>query len=165
MSHTIDGYSSCTITFPFTWLSISKCPSRWPHVRRSVMSSIALTLGSWVRIPLGVWAYVRDFSVSEKSKLVFVLNELSIMPWRHMGEWRYSSTIVDLDTSPQFFCILVILYRYGPCHEPISIPRSSTQWINSELEQARGPNHYLYLLVSYFQCKFLFVYLHSDSPS
>jgi hypothetical protein len=27
-----------------------------------------------------------------------MLNELSAMPWRHMGEWRYSSTFLDLGT-------------------------------------------------------------------
>jgi hypothetical protein len=33
-----------------------------------------------------------------KGKIVNVLNLLSIMPWRHMGEWRYGSTILDLST-------------------------------------------------------------------
>jgi hypothetical protein len=28
--------------------------------------------------------------------VVLVLNQLSTMPWRHMGKWRNSSTIVDL---------------------------------------------------------------------
>jgi hypothetical protein len=27
-----------------------------------------------------------------------MLNQLSIMPWRHMGEWLYGSTILDLST-------------------------------------------------------------------
>jgi hypothetical protein len=31
-------------------------------------------------------------------KAVLVLNYLSPMPWWHMGEWRYSSTILDLST-------------------------------------------------------------------
>jgi hypothetical protein len=29
-------------------------------------------------------------------KVVLVLNQLSTVPWRHMEEWRYSSTILDL---------------------------------------------------------------------
>jgi hypothetical protein len=33
-----------------------------------------------------------------KSKAVPVFNYLSTMPWRHMGEWRYSSTFLDLGT-------------------------------------------------------------------
>jgi hypothetical protein len=33
-----------------------------------------------------------------KGKVAPVLNYLSTMPWRHMGEWRYSSTILDLGT-------------------------------------------------------------------
>jgi hypothetical protein len=33
-----------------------------------------------------------------KGKAVPVLNYLSAIPWRRMGEWRYSSTILDLDT-------------------------------------------------------------------
>jgi hypothetical protein len=33
-----------------------------------------------------------------RGKLVPVLNELSIIPWSHMEEWRYSSTILDLST-------------------------------------------------------------------
>jgi hypothetical protein len=31
-------------------------------------------------------------------KVVSVLNQLSTMPWRHIGEWRYSSTIPELGT-------------------------------------------------------------------
>jgi hypothetical protein len=31
-------------------------------------------------------------------KVVSLLNYLSTMPWKHMGEWRYSSTFLDLDT-------------------------------------------------------------------
>jgi hypothetical protein len=30
-----------------------------------------------------------------------MLNCLGTMPWRHMEEWRHSSTILDLDTSLQ----------------------------------------------------------------
>jgi hypothetical protein len=33
-----------------------------------------------------------------KGKVVHLLNYSSTMPWRHMGEWRYSSTIFDLGT-------------------------------------------------------------------
>jgi hypothetical protein len=33
-----------------------------------------------------------------KEGKVPVLNYLSITPWRHMGEWRYCSTILDLGT-------------------------------------------------------------------
>jgi hypothetical protein len=32
-----------------------------------------------------------------KGEVLSVLNLLSTMPWRHVGEWRYSSTIFDLD--------------------------------------------------------------------
>jgi hypothetical protein len=34
-----------------------------------------------------------------KGKAVSVLNWLSTLPWRCMGEWRYSSIILELDTS------------------------------------------------------------------
>jgi hypothetical protein len=33
-----------------------------------------------------------------KGKVVPVLNQLSTKPLRHTGEWRYSSTILDLST-------------------------------------------------------------------
>jgi hypothetical protein len=32
-------------------------------------------------------------------KLAFVLNKLSTVPWRPMGEWRYSTNILDLGTT------------------------------------------------------------------
>jgi hypothetical protein len=32
------------------------------------------------------------------SKVVLALKELSMTPWRHVGKWRYSSTIPDLGT-------------------------------------------------------------------
>jgi hypothetical protein len=34
----------------------------------------------------------------KKGKVVPVLNYLSTMPWRHMGKWRYSSTIPNFGT-------------------------------------------------------------------
>jgi hypothetical protein len=33
-----------------------------------------------------------------KGKVVPVLNQFSTMPWRHMGEWRHSSTFLDRGT-------------------------------------------------------------------
>jgi hypothetical protein len=35
---------------------------------------------------------------SKNYKVVSVFNELNTMPWRYVGEWRHSSTILDLDT-------------------------------------------------------------------
>jgi hypothetical protein len=35
-------------------------------------------------------------STCKKGKVILVLNSLSTTPWRHMGEWRYSSTILEL---------------------------------------------------------------------
>jgi hypothetical protein len=50
-----------------------------------------------------IWRFVRGRGVLKfikvKCKIVLVLNQLSTMPWRHMGEWRYSSTTVDLGAS------------------------------------------------------------------
>jgi hypothetical protein len=31
--------------------------------------------------------------------LLFLLNYLSTTPWRHIGKWKYNSTILDLSTS------------------------------------------------------------------
>jgi hypothetical protein len=36
----------------------------------------------------------------KKGKFFPVLNYLSTLPWRYMGKWRYSSTILDLGTWP-----------------------------------------------------------------
>jgi hypothetical protein len=50
-----------------------------------------------------IWAwpdlrtYLSLFLKGKKGKVVPVLNWLSISPWKHMGEWRYSSTVLDLD--------------------------------------------------------------------
>jgi hypothetical protein len=33
-----------------------------------------------------------------KGKAVLELNKLSYMPWRQIGEWRYSSILLDLCT-------------------------------------------------------------------
>jgi hypothetical protein len=48
----------------------------------------------WVRFHLRTYPYI--FLEGKKGKVVPVLNWLSTVPWRHMGEWRYSSTILDL---------------------------------------------------------------------
>jgi hypothetical protein len=39
-----------------------------------------------------------DITYQVKSEVAPVLNTLSTTPWKHMGEWRYSSTILDLRT-------------------------------------------------------------------
>jgi hypothetical protein len=52
------------------------------------------------------WTLIREEGLSRRSlillickgKVVLVLIYLSTMPWRHMGEWRYSSTLLGLGT-------------------------------------------------------------------
>jgi hypothetical protein len=39
-----------------------------------------------------------DIWVKVKGKVVPMLNKLSTMPWRHIGQWRCSSTILNLST-------------------------------------------------------------------
>jgi hypothetical protein len=34
----------------------------------------------------------------KRGKFAPVFNYLSTMPWRHMGEWKYKSTFLDLGT-------------------------------------------------------------------
>jgi hypothetical protein len=38
------------------------------------------------------------YNIKGKGRTVCMLNELSTMPWGRMEEWKYSSTILDLDT-------------------------------------------------------------------
>jgi hypothetical protein len=38
------------------------------------------------------------FVIYWKDEVVSVLKQLCTLPCRHMGEWRYSSTVLDLDT-------------------------------------------------------------------
>jgi hypothetical protein len=55
--------TECTsLPYPYLWFkSRARSRSQWPRGLRRVLSSIALTLGSWVRIPLGAWMRVSVF--------------------------------------------------------------------------------------------------------
>jgi hypothetical protein len=56
-------------------------------------------------------------SLECKKGIVAVLNKLSTMPWRYMGEWRYSSTFLDFGT--RWRCVVSFtprsLYPRGNC--------------------------------------------------
>jgi hypothetical protein len=41
---------------------------------------------------------ISDYSLIVKSKFIRVLNSLNMTPWRRMGEWRFSSSFLDLST-------------------------------------------------------------------
>jgi hypothetical protein len=56
------------------------------------------------------WLDVRSFKVKLFLRLI---NYLSTMPWRHMGEWRYSSIILEVT---------------GQLHAPADLP-PGTHWI------------------------------------
>jgi hypothetical protein len=47
-----------------------------------------------------------SFESDGKCEVVLVPHQLSIIPWRHMWEWRYSSTFLDLGTR----------WRWGASH-------------------------------------------------
>jgi hypothetical protein len=67
----------------------------------------------------------------KKAKVVPVLNWLSTMPWKHMGEWRYSSSIPDLGArqrwvvnfTPRPFCLRGNSPRY-PLDKTLGGPQS-----------------------------------------
>jgi hypothetical protein len=44
-------------------MEVIKCRSQWPRGLRHELSSLARTLGSWVRIPLEAWMSVCVYSV------------------------------------------------------------------------------------------------------
>jgi hypothetical protein len=46
--------------------------------------------------PYLLWRHQNSFVC--KSEVIHVLNYLSTMPWKHMREWRHSSTVLDLGT-------------------------------------------------------------------
>jgi hypothetical protein len=46
---------------------------------------------------------------SHESKVFRVLNLISTAPWRRVGEWKYSSTIIDLDT--RWRCVITFTPR------------------------------------------------------
>jgi hypothetical protein len=59
-----------------------------------------------------------------KGKVVPVIIELSNMPWRRMGEWRYSATIIDLGTRWRW----VVRFRPLPLYPQGKRPRYSLYW-------------------------------------
>jgi hypothetical protein len=69
-----------------------------------------------------------------KCKFVHVINTLNKMHLRHNGVWRYSSTILDLDTRRRF----VVSQPYAPSR---FIPREivpGTHWIGGWLGPGAG---------------------------
>jgi hypothetical protein len=61
---------------------------------------------------------------SVKGKVVPVLNWISTIPWRHMGEWRYSSTFLDLGTRWRW----VVSFTHLPLY-PRGERAPGTHWI------------------------------------
>jgi hypothetical protein len=61
------------------------------------------------------WHFSGGTEIKIKYKVVSVLTQLSDTSWRHMGEWRYSSTILDLDTKWKWVVSFMLrpLYRRG----------------------------------------------------
>jgi hypothetical protein len=47
------------------------------------------------------------------------------MPWRHMGEWRHSSTILDLGTGSRWVISFTLVPLYN-CSKQVSINKSDT---------------------------------------
>jgi hypothetical protein len=58
---------------------------QWCQSRLKVSLSLCLNITYE-----GIW--------NSKGNVIPGLNSLSIMPWGHMGDWRYSSTILNLGT-------------------------------------------------------------------
>jgi hypothetical protein len=59
-------YTSMYIPFTFFLVFVTyipSCRSQWPRGLRHEMSSLARTLGSWVRTPLKAWMFVCIYSV------------------------------------------------------------------------------------------------------
>jgi hypothetical protein len=66
----------------------------------------------------GYFAFYLVYKRKVKRKVVPVLNSLSAMPWRHSGEWRYSSTILDLGTRWRWVVSLTLQPLYPPGNRP-----------------------------------------------
>jgi hypothetical protein len=71
-------------------------------------------------------------SVKVTDKVVPVLNKLSAMQWRHMRKWRYSSTILDLDTWWRW----VVSFTPMPLYPHGKSP--STHWIGGRVDPRVG---------------------------
>jgi hypothetical protein len=75
--------------------------SYWPRqtlLDHKVNGLLISRVHNYAVSPGGVkWSYM-IITGKGKSKVDPVLNELNIMPWKHMGGWRYSFTILDLGT-------------------------------------------------------------------
>jgi hypothetical protein len=53
---------------------------------------------------------------------------LSITPWRCMGEWRYSSTILDLSTRCEWVCKGVFIFLI-PSRSAVGSTQYPNQWV------------------------------------
>jgi hypothetical protein len=67
-----------------------------------------------------------------KGKVVFVLNKLSTMPWRHVGVWRYRSTILDLGTRWRW----VVIFTHRPLYLRGKSP--GTHWVEGWVGRRAG---------------------------
>jgi hypothetical protein len=70
--------------------------------------------------------------VKVKDKLVPVLNSLSALPWRRVGEWRYSSTLLDLLTRRRW----VISSTPRPLYPAEKAP--NTHWVGNWVGPGAG---------------------------
>jgi hypothetical protein len=71
----------------------------------------------------GEWECVKDergVKVAPVKGKVVVLNYLSTLPWRHMGEWRYRSTFLDLGARWRW----VVSFPRYPLNRRLGGPRS-----------------------------------------
>jgi hypothetical protein len=63
-----------------------------------------------------------------KGNTVSVLIQLSTMPWRLMWEWKYSSTILDLDTRLRWVISLTLWPLYPPTKCPLLPFGQEVEW-------------------------------------
>jgi hypothetical protein len=81
-----------------------------------------------------------------RDKVLSVFNLWSTMPWRRMGEWRYSSNIVDLYTKWRW----VVSFTSRPLYPPVSI-RWKVGWDRASLDPVKksNPGHLAHSLLLY----------------
>jgi hypothetical protein len=99
----------------------------WDQIRLAAMDSWRLPAWAMARSVkmVSIFLMIRVILIPYisnllgKGKFVPLLNYLSTMPWRRMGEWKYSATILDLSTGWRW----VVSFTYRPLYPRGKNPR------------------------------------------
>jgi hypothetical protein len=101
----------------------------WSHVQiitawaRHTIHNQA-TLGHELFPNMRTYMTLAHWSGKGRGEVVPVLNYFSTMPWRHIWEWRYSSTILDLSTRWKW----VVSFTPQPLYPWVRSPRYPLDW-------------------------------------